>query len=162
MSGLLAAANMTTTILVRCLILWLALCSAAFAAGGSAAPSIGDPPLPVKDWQAIRHVVERQLKALKSGDASHALDYASPGIRAQFGTPENFLRMVRMSYAPLLEARHTQFLQGGVIDGTPFQPLRLVLRDNTVLVALYQMERQADGKWRIAGCALAPSTVVAT
>jgi hypothetical protein len=28
-----------------------------------------------------------------------------------------------------------------------------------VLVALYTMQKQADGGWKIAGCALAPSTV---
>ena len=49
-----------------------------------------------------------------------------------------------------------------MIDGATIQPLRLVLPDNTVLVALYQMQKQADGRWRIAGCVLAPSTVQAT
>ena len=41
------------------------------------------------------------------------------------------------------------------------QPLRLVAPDNTVLVALYTMEKQKDGRWKIAGCVLAPSTVQA-
>jgi ketosteroid isomerase-like protein len=36
-----------------------------------------------------------------------------------------------------------------------------VLPDNTVLVALYQMQKDDDGRWRIAGCLLAPSTVKA-
>jgi hypothetical protein len=90
------------------------------------------------------------------------MSFAAPGIRAQFGTPDNFLRMVREGYAPLLEARHTQFLEGALIDGAAIQPLRLVLADNTVLVALYQMQQQQDGSWRIAGCVLAPSTVQAT
>jgi len=31
-----------------------------------------------------------------------------------------------------------------------------------VLVALYQMQKQADGRWRIAGCVIAPSTVQST
>jgi hypothetical protein len=128
----------------------------------SVAVAIGDPALPFKAWLAIRQVVGNQLKALKSGNGRHALGYATPAIRAQFGTPDNFLRMVRNGYAPLLEARSTQFLQGAVIDGTAFQAMRLVLPDNAVLVALYQMEKQSDGRWRIAGCVLAPSTVVAT
>jgi len=135
--------------------LWL------FACAAQAAPP--DPPtLPAKDWQAIRKVIGDQLQALKAGDGARAMTFAAPGIRAQFGTPENFLRMVREGYAPLLEARHTQFLEGALIEGATIQPLRLVLPDNTVLVALYQMQKQADGRWRIAGCALAPSTVQAT
>jgi hypothetical protein len=59
-----------------------------------------------------------------------------PGIRDQFGTPENFLRMVREGYAPLLAARYTQFLEGALIEGAVIQPLRLVLPDDTVVIAL--------------------------
>jgi hypothetical protein len=127
-----------------------------------AAPPPGAPTLPATEWQAIRQVIDDQLQALKAGDGAKAMTFAAPGIRAQFGTPENFLRMVREGYAPLLTARHTQFLEGALIDGTTIQPLRLVLPDHTVLVALYHMQRLADGRWRIAGCALAPSTVQAT
>jgi hypothetical protein len=127
-----------------------------------AAPPAGDPTLPATEWTTIRKVIDDQLRALKAGDGAKAMSFAAPGIRAQFGTPDNFLRMVREGYAPLLEARHTQFLEGALIDGAAIQPLRLVLADNTVLVALYQMQQQQDGSWRIAGCVLAPSTVQAT
>jgi len=34
-----------------------------------------------------------------------------------------------------------------------------VLKDDTVLVALYTMQKDDAGRWRIAGCLLAPSTV---
>jgi len=132
-----------------------------------AAPALAAPPapaqtLPADDWNAIRQVIDDQLAALKAGDGATALAFAAPGIRAQFGTPENFLRMVRDGYAPLLAARYQAFLDGAVIDGATIQPLRLVMPDNTVLVALYQMQRQPDGLWRIAGCVIAPSTVQAT
>jgi hypothetical protein len=48
-----------------------------------------------------------------------------------------------------------------VIEGRVIQPLRLVSPDNSVVVALYTMERQQAGGWKIAGCILAPSTVKA-
>jgi hypothetical protein len=126
-----------------------------------AAPA-GAPTLPAKEWTAIRKVIGDQLAALKAGDGVKAMTFATPGIQAQFGTPENFLRMVKSGYAPLLDARRTQFLEGAVIDGTVVQPLRLMLPDDTVLVALYEMQKQPDGRWRIAGCVLAPSTVQST
>jgi len=69
--------------------------------------------------------------------------------------------MVQTSYTPLLDARYAEFLDGAVIDGNVIQPLRLILPDNTVLVALYTMEKE-KGRWHIAGCVLAPSTVQAT
>jgi hypothetical protein len=131
--------------------LWL-VASVAFAA-----PVVKD-----KDWTAIRKVIGDQLTALKSGDAVKAMTYAAPGIRAQFGTPDNFMRMVRDGYPALLQARRSAFLQGAVIEDAVVQPLRLILPDETVVVALYQMQKQPDGRWRIAGCAIAPSTVQST
>ncbi len=69
--------------------------------------------------------------------------------------------MVRTSYGALTAARYTEFLEGAVIEGRVIQPLRLIGPDNTVLVALYTMEKQKDGRWKIAGCVLAPSSVQA-
>ena len=146
---------MLATLRGAALLLWLA-CAAALAA----------PPdtrtLPASDWTAIRKVIGDQLTALKAGDGAKAMTYAAPGIREQFGTPENFMRMVRGGYAALLDARRTQFLEGAVIEDAIVQPLRLILPDDTVLVALYQMQQQDNGQWRIAGCWIAPSTVQST
>ncbi|MEO6564953.1 MAG: DUF4864 domain-containing protein [Casimicrobiaceae bacterium] len=118
--------------------------------------------LPRTEWKAIEKVIEQQRSALRAGDGTRAIAFATPALRGQFGTPENFLRMVRNGYAALLDARATRFLEGAVIEGSVIQPLRLILPDNTVLVAIYQMEKQKDGHWKIAGCVLAPSTVQAT
>jgi Domain of unknown function (DUF4864) len=137
------------------LVLWFA-CVAVFAAPP------GQPTLPQKDWTAIRKVISDQLVALKAGDAEKAMTYAAPGIREQFGTSDNFMRMVREGYSALLNARSTRFLEGAVIEDAIVQPLRLVLPDETVLVALYQMQKQANGQWRISGCWIAPSTVQST
>ena len=111
------------------------------------------------EWQAIQRTIADQLAALRGGDATRAFSFASAGIRAQFGDADIFLGMVRASYAALLDARYTEFLEGAVIDGHTIQPLRLVGNDETVLVALYEMERDERGGWRIAGCIIAPSTV---
>src|SRR4029453_8801278 len=113
------------------------------------------------DWSAIRRTIDDQRKALKTGDARKAFSFASPGIRAQFGTPDTFMGIVRNGYGALLAARYVEFLEGAVIDGAVIQPLRLIAPDNSVLVALYKMEKEEDGGWRIAGCVLAPSTVQA-
>jgi len=114
------------------------------------------------EWETIQTVIEDQLKALKAGDGTKAMTYSVPGIRQQFRTPERFLRMVREGYGALLEARYSTFLKGAVVDGITIQPLQLVLPDNSVVVALYRMEKQKDGFWRIAGCVIAPSTAQAT
>ncbi len=120
-----------------------------------------DEPLPAPEWSAIRRVIGEQLAALKAGDGEKAFGYASPGIRAQFGDAPTFIDMVRHGYAALLAPRYTEFLEGAVIDGRVIQPLRVIAPDNSVVVALYTMEKH-DGRWKIAGCVLAPSTVQAT
>ena len=120
-----------------------------------------DVDLPAAEWQAIQRVISAQRTALKTEDGTRAFAFASEGLRREFGTPENFMRMVHAGYQPLIDARYVEFLDGAVIDGVPVQPLRLVLPDNTVLVALYTMKKEDDGRWHIAGCAIAPSTIKA-
>jgi hypothetical protein len=145
------------------------LMAAMLAAGALTAwtlPAVAAPPghamLQPAEWTAIKEVIGAQLKALKAGDGLKAMTYAVPGIRLQFRSPERFLRMVRDGYGALLNARASTFLEGAVVDGTTLQPLQLVLPDNSVVVALFTMERQKDGAWRIAGCVIAPSTAQST
>jgi hypothetical protein len=134
---------------------------AAFAAFAAPASAPDEANLAAAEWKAIKKVIGDQRAALVKGDAEKAFSFAAPGIRAQFGTPENFLAMVRAAYAALTAARYAEFLEGAVIDGTVIQPLRLIAPDNSVQVALYTMQKQKDGRWRIAGCVLAPSSVQA-
>ena len=126
----------------------------------SAAAFAAEAKLARADWTSIRKVIRQQLDALRAGEDERAFSYASPGIQAQFRDARDFMTMVRRGYTPLLEARYTEFLEGAVIDGVIVQPLRLIAPDNTVLVALYTMEKR-KGAWRINGCQLAPSTVKA-
>ena len=142
-------------------LLLLAVALLALTPRVRSAPPAGASTLPATAWKAIRKVIGEQRAALVAGNATRAFTHAAPGIRAQFGSPENFLAMVQTAYVPLVTARYTEFLEGAVIDGNVIQPLRLVAPDNTVQVALYTMEKQKDGRWKISGCALAPSTVQA-
>jgi hypothetical protein len=117
--------------------------------------------LTAAEWNAIRRVIAEQRTALIEGNADRAFGYATDRTKQQFGDAETFLSMVRTGYAALLTARYVEFLEGAVIEGVVVQPLRLIGADNTVLVALYTLEKQKNGRWRIAGCRIAPSTVQA-
>jgi hypothetical protein len=106
------------------------------------------------DRAAIRSVVQQQLDAFQRDDGPAAFAFASPGIRAMFGTAENFLTMVRTGYAPVYRPREVEFQ--GLVDegGRPTERVLLVGPDGEVVVAYYHMERQPDGTWRINGCDL--------
>jgi hypothetical protein len=146
----------------RAALMFAAVALAAWLPAVQAAPPKGHASLQPAEWNAIKEVIGEQLKALKAGDGTKAMTYAVPGIRRQFRTPERFLRMVREGYPALLNARASTFLEGAVVDGITLQPLQLVLPDNTVKVALFTMERQGDGTWRIAGCVIAASQAQST
>ena len=127
--------------------------------GTSIAAPAPDPGLPAAEWKMIKDVIGAQVAALKKEDGARAFGFATRSLQLQFENVDNFMRMVHAGYQALIDARYTEFLDGAVVEGQVVQPLRLVLRDNTVLVALYQMQKDDAGRWRIAGCLLAPSTV---
>jgi Domain of unknown function (DUF4864) len=143
---------------------WLAarmLGLAAFFALEMTAAIAAEPEMRASDWKAIEQVISAQRAALVAGDGDKAFSYATPAIRAQFGDTDTFMVMVRVAYPALVTARYTEFMEGAVISGLVIQPLRLIDPDNTVRVALYTLEKQEDGAWRISGCRISPSTVQA-
>lgn len=104
--------------------------------------------------ESIRAVIERQLAAFRADDAPTAFSFAAPAIQQQFRDPAAFLSMVRRGYAPLYRARTVSF---GPIDdhhGATIQIVDVVAASGEAARALYVMERQDDGAWRIAGCIL--------
>jgi hypothetical protein len=107
------------------------------------------------DARAVREVIEAQLEAFKRDDAARAFSYAAPGIRATFGTPENFMAMVREEYAVVYRPRSVSFDAPMMAGGELVQPVRMTDADGRAWLALYPMEKQSDGSWRINGCQLA-------
>ena len=104
--------------------------------------------------QAIRQVIERQLQAFRADDGEAAFAQASPMIRGQFGTAENFMRMVRTGYPPVYRARRAEFRELALLANRIVQPAALFGADGKAVMALYLMEAQPDGSWRIDGCSL--------
>jgi uncharacterized protein DUF4864 len=117
--------------------------------------SSAQAPLTVADALAVREVIEAQLDAFQKDDAPRAFSYATANIRASFGTPENFMLMVRTSYPVVYRPQAVKFEPPQVIDDEVVQPVRLTDVDGRTWIALYPMQREPDGKWRINGCQLA-------
>jgi Domain of unknown function (DUF4864) len=113
-----------------------------------------------EDRSAIRAVITSQLDAFRRDDAASAFSFAAPSIQKQFGTAGEFMKMVRAGYAPVYRQRSVRFLDAFVVAGQPVQPVELVTVDDAVVVAFYMMEHQADGSWKISGCALEESANV--
>jgi len=124
---------------------------------GLIGPAWGQGPPDEGAGAAIRDVISRQLQAFSRDDADGAFAFASPGIQDQFGSPGNFLEMVRRAYPPVHRSRSAEFTGLTVVDDVPIQRVELIGPDGTAHLALYSMEWDSAGLWRISGCVLVPS-----
>jgi hypothetical protein len=125
---------------------------ALFFLGLAAAPAVAQ--VSPEDARAIRAVITEQLDAFARDDARHAFSLAAAGIRERFGTPEAFVEMVRTGYPVVYRPRSVQFDDPVVAQGVVLQPVRMTDAAGVAWIALYPMERQPDGVWRINGCQL--------
>ena len=131
----------------RCLLLALpALASASLRAADD---------VPAGDARAVRAVIEAQLAAFARDDAAQAFAFAAPTIQAMFGTAERFLAMVRQSYPVVYRPASVSFLLPERVDGRLIQRVQMSDADGAPWLVVYEVERQADGSWRIAGCVAA-------
>lgn len=122
----------------------------------SAAPP--EAAVSADDRAAEQAVIRQQMDAFRRDDAAAAFGYAAPGIQAQFGAdPDVFMSMVRKGYQPVYRPRSTTFGAVEMQDGQVVQHVDVVGPDGAAREALYFMEHEADGSWRIAGCVLIES-----
>ncbi len=106
------------------------------------------------DHQAIEQVITSQLDAFRHDSADAAFGFASPKIQSMFGDARNFMSMVQQGYPPVYRPRSVMFERLVTIDDRIVQRVMLVGPDGAAALALYTMERESDGTWRIDGCAL--------
>ena len=135
-------------VLAASLIVAMLCCSHSPARANDAAP------ISVTDRQAIEHVITSQLDAFHQDADDAAFGFASPNIQAMFGDAPHFMAMVRQAYPPVYRWRSFKFGQLTTTNERVVQNVMLVGPDGAAALALYTMEREQDGTWRIDGCAL--------
>lgn len=106
------------------------------------------------DAAAIRKVIELQLDAFGKDDAPRAFSYATEGIREVFGSPERFMAMVKSDYPVVYRPASVAFESPEVAAGEILQTVRMTDAAGNPWIAVYPMQRGADGNWRINGCRL--------
>ena len=63
--------------------------------------------------------------------------------------------MVRSAYPVVYRRKTAQFEKPVIVEGIVIQPVKMTDTEGRAWIALYPMQRQADGGWRIDGCQLA-------
>jgi len=129
------------------LVLVLTLVLMPWAAGQAQAAEVSAP-----DAKAARAVIEGQLAALAADDAKRAFGFAAPALREYFGTPENFLEMVRTSYPVVYRPASVAFLKPEWLDGELVQGVHMSDDHGVLWLALYRLQRQKNKSWRISAC----------
>ena len=104
------------------------------------------------DAKSVRAVIQAQFDALAVDDAKAAFALAAPNLREMFGTPDDFIDMVRTSYPVVYRPVSVAFLKPERIDDALFQGVHLTDADGNLWLAMFRMVRQRDKSWRIAGC----------
>jgi hypothetical protein len=104
------------------------------------------------DALAIRQVIESQMAAFQKDDGARAYSFASPTIQKKFVNADIFMEMVRTGYAAVYRPRDVEFRTLRLENGRLFQEVFVVGPDGHPTVAIYEMQRQPDGTWRINGC----------
>lgn len=104
---------------------------------------------------AIQDVIRQQIEAFKSNEISAAFDLATPEIQYQFRTSDIFFQMVIKNYAVILTHKIWKFGNLLKISNEAYvQAVNFYEKDGKVREALYILEQQPDGTWRIGGCKL--------
>jgi ketosteroid isomerase-like protein len=135
----------------RLIAAWMTAIFLAMLAATSAPPAQAQAN---PDQGAIRGVISDQLDAFLADDAARAYSHASPGIRQLFPGEERFMGMVRRGYAPVYRSRSREFLDLRQTPLGPEQEVLLIDANGQEWLALYTMEQQPDGSWKIAGVRL--------
>ena len=112
---------------------------------------------------AAQSTIRAQIEAFLAGDDAAAYDLAAPSIRQIFPSEEIFMRMVREGYPAVHRPRSFDF-GAGESDGagTVVQRVDLIGPDGRGYEAVYTLELQPDGRYRITGVHLRESSAMGT
>lgn len=142
---------------LRTAILFALLAAAAPSVAPAEAQTPGGDTVPATYAQAFRDVIDAQMAAFARDDGAAAFAFAAPSIQNLFATPERFMAMVRTSFQPVYWPNAVTFeapIRGGDNNDAFAQPVRVTGPDGRPVLAMYHMEQQPDGSWRIAGVVL--------
>ena len=112
------------------------------------------PACAADEVAAAQGVIRSQVEAFSRDDAAAAYSYAAPAIHEMFPQAELFMFMVQHSYAPVYRHRSFEFGEAAVTDGRVAQRARIVDENGEAWEALYTLEQQPDGSFKIIGCVL--------
>lgn len=134
------------------------LIAAIFAATMAVPALAGDAEV-----KAAQGTIDSQLRAFRSGDNATAYSFAAPNVKAIFPTVDIFMGMVASGYQPVHKPQSYSFGKVQEMSATTIaQQVMIVGPDGKDYEALYTLELQPDGVYRITGVSLRASNALST
>jgi len=133
---------------IAALAVMIGFSSFAYAVGRTDFDTRNDP------GNAIRHVIEQQLDAIRRDDAERAFQLAAPNIRRAFRDADTFMALLAKDYQPMKSWSAATFLDLRTFDNHYVQRVKLVDKKGAVSVANYAVIKADSGEWWVAGVAM--------
>lgn len=113
--------------------------------------------------QAAQSSIDSQIKAFIADDNALAYSFAAPNVKKIFPTLDIFMNMVTRGYQPVQKPLSYSFGKSERTGASAIaQQVFLVGPDGKDYEALYTLELQPDGVWRITGVSLRVAKTVST
>lgn len=113
--------------------------------------------------KAAQTTIDSQIKAFLADDPNQAYSYAAPNVKRIFPTVETFMGMVTGGYQPVYKPRSYAFGKVEQMGPTSIiQQVLIVGPDGKDYEAVYTLELQEDGVFRITGVSLRASNTLST
>lgn len=111
------------------------------------------------DRAESRTVIERQIDAFRRDDGAAAFAFASPELQTLFHDPDHFMAMVRNGYQPVYRPKTYSFSGDAETAEGLTETLTIEDAEGQAWTAVYTLEKQPDGSWRITSCHLVKAGV---
>jgi hypothetical protein len=108
-----------------------------------------------QDQAEFQRIITAQISAFRADDGAAAYEFAAPVVRKFFPTVEVFMAMVKNGYPQVYRPQSFIFNEA-LTDpqGRPAQKVTILGPDGKTYMAIYTLEKQADGKWLISSCTI--------
>jgi hypothetical protein len=117
-------------------------------------PGFALPASAADDAAAAQSVIRSQEQAFGRDDAAAAYSHAAPAIQKLFPRPDIFVAMVQNGYAPVYRHRSFEFGEARTEGSWVAQRVHIIDANGEAWEAMYTLEREPDGSYKITGCTL--------
>jgi hypothetical protein len=101
-----------------------------------------------------QQTIDAQINAFLADRHDEAYSYAAPNVRMVFPTVESFMGMVQGGYQPVYRPKTWSHARTRTENGVVFQEVLITDMAGKNWAALYTLQQQPDGSWKITGVGL--------